>query len=67
MRIGNYELSVMSALASVTYAIPKLESASICHKIIPKCKYIYIRMTSAIQAKVACANQFPASISSTSY
>ena len=36
------------------YAIPKLESASVCHKIISKCKYICIRMTSVIQAKVAC-------------
>ena len=39
----------------VTYAVPNLESASICQKIISKCKYICLRMTSAIQAKVACA------------
>ena len=38
----------------VTYAVPNLESASICHKIISKYKYICLRMTSAIQAKVAC-------------
>ena len=39
----------------VTYAVPKLESASICHEIISKYKYICLRMTSVIQAKVACA------------
>ena len=38
----------------VTYAVPKLESTSICHEIISKCKYICLRMTSAIQAKLAC-------------
>ena len=36
------------------YAIPKLESASIYHKILSKCKYICLTMTSVIQAKVAC-------------
>ena len=38
----------------VTYAVPKLESASICHEIISKCKYICLRKTSAIQANLAC-------------
>ena len=39
---------------TVSYAIPKVESTSICHGIISKCKYICLRMTSAIQAKLAC-------------
>ena len=36
------------------YAVPKLESASICHKIISKYKYICLRLSSAIQAKLVC-------------
>ena len=53
--VTSYVGTKLRISASVMYAVPKLESASIFHEIISKCKYICLRMTSVIQAKVACA------------